>query len=109
MILKERIDILQKQMLLRLEEIRATYRHSGNKGTNAEQILREFLRYFLPTYHRVGHGEVIDQNGANSRQLDVIVTNEYHPFLNDLSTPSVFIIEGVSCAGEVKSDLSGNP
>ena len=54
MILKERIDILQKQMLLRLEEIRATYRHSGNKGTNAEQILREFLRYFLPTYHRVG-------------------------------------------------------
>ena len=106
--LKEKIEILQRQMLLRLEEIRADYRHSGNKGTNAEQALRDFLRQFLPPYHRVGHGEVIDQSGASSRQMDVIITNEYHPFLNDLSVPSVFIIEGVSCVAEVKSVLTGD-
>ncbi len=94
-------------MMLRLEEIRTTYRHSGNKGTNAEQVLRDFLRYFLPPYNRVGHGEVIDHSGVSSRQLDVIITNEYHPFLNDLSVPSVFIVEGVSCVAEVKSVLTG--
>jgi hypothetical protein len=106
--LKEHIEILQKQMLLRLGEIRAAYRHSGNKGANAEQVLRDFLRQFLPPYNRVGHGEVIDQSGASSRQLDAIITNEYHPFLNDLSAPSVFIIEGVSCVAEVKSVLTSD-
>jgi len=106
--LKEHIEILQKQMLLRLAEIRAAYRHSGNKGANAEQVLRDFLRQFLPPYNRVGHGEVIDQSGASSRQLDAIITNEYHPFLNDLSAPSVFIIEGVSCVAEVKSVLTSD-
>jgi len=105
--LQEHIEILQKQMLLRLEEIRSAYRHSGNKGANAEQVLRDFLRQFLPPYNRVGHGEVIDQSGASSRRLDVIITNEYHPFLNDLSAPSLFIIEGVSCVAEVKSVLTG--
>jgi hypothetical protein len=94
-------------MILRLEEIRASYCHSGNKGSNAEQVLRDFLRQFLPPYNRVGHGEVVDQTGANSRQLDVIITNEYHPFLNDLSAPSVLIVEGVSCVAEVKSVLTG--
>ena len=105
--LQEHIEIIQKQMLLRLEEIRAAYQHSGNKGANAEQILRDFLRQFLPPYNRVGYGEVIDQSGASSRQQDVIITNEYHPFLNDLSAPSVFIIDGVSCVAEVKSVLTG--
>src|ERR1041385_7181264 len=105
---KEHIEILQKQMILRLEEIRTAYRHSGNKGTNAEQVLRDFLRHFLPPYNRVGHGEVIDQSGASSRQLDVVITNEYHPYLNDLTAPSVFIVEGVSCAAEVKSVLTGD-
>jgi len=105
--LEKHIEILQRQMLLRLEEIRAAYRHSGNKGSNAEQILRDFLRQFLPPYNRVGHGEVVDQTGSNSRQLDVVITNEYHPFLNDLTAPSVFIIEGVSCVAEVKSVLTG--
>ena len=93
-------------MLLRFEEIREAYNHSGNKGSNAEQIVRDFLRQFLPPSYRIGHGEVIDQNGGCSKQIDIVITNEHQPFLNDLSVPSVFIIEGVSCAAEVKSVLT---
>jgi hypothetical protein len=105
--LRTKLDILQRQMLLRLEDIRASYHHSGNKGANAEQALREFLRSYLPPYNRVGHGEAIDQSGNNSRQLDVIITNEHHPYLNDLAEPSVFFVEGIACVAEVKSVLTG--
>ena len=104
--LRERIAILERQMLLRLDEIRQKYSHPGNKGANVEVIVRDFLREFLPPTNRIGHGEVIDSHDNISSQIDVIVTNEYHPFLNDLSAPSIFFIEGVACAGEVKSILT---
>ena len=104
--LQERLGLLQEIMNLKLQIIRKSHQHSGNRGGNAEQIVRDFLREFLPPHNRIGHGEVIDLNGSLSRQTDVVVTNEYHPFLNDLTNPSVFIIEGVACAGEVKSVLT---
>ena len=93
-------------MKIRFEEIRTTHQHSGNKGANVEQIVRDFLREFLPPHNRIGHGEVIDNHDRVSRQIDIVVTNEHHPFLNDLPYPSVFICEGVACAGEVKSVLT---
>lgn len=102
------LELLQKQMALKFEEIRNAHKHSGVKGTNVEQIIREFLREYLPPYNRIGQGEVIDSTGGVSRQLDVIATNEHHPFLNDLNNPSVFFCEGVALAGEVKSTLTGD-
>jgi hypothetical protein len=38
----------------------------------------------------------------------VVITNEYHPYINDLSSPSIFFIEGVACTGEIKSILTSN-
>jgi len=35
-----------------------------------------------------------------------VITNEYHPYLNDLNEPGLFIIEGVACAGEIKTCLT---
>ncbi len=105
--LKERLALLEKQMELRLQEIRLSQKHSGIKGASTEEALREFLRQFLPPYNRVGEGEVVDQNSQISRQIDVIITNEHHPFINDFSKPSTFIIEGVAAVGEVKSILTG--
>lgn len=101
------LDLLQRQMTIRFEEIRTRFRNPTNRGTNAEEVVRQFLRQFLPPYHRIGHGQVIDTRGNASRQVDVLITNEYQPFLNDLAIPSVFIIEGIACAGEVKSELDG--
>ena len=106
--LKERLEILKKQMQLRLDEIRVQHQHSGNKGTNVEEIIRQFLREFLPPYFRIGNGEVIDRSGAISRQIDVVVTNADHPFVNDLSNPTTFFIEGIAMAGEVKSVLTSD-
>ena len=105
-ILKARLGLLQEIMNLRLQIIRKSHQHSGNKGANAEQIVRDLLREYLPPSYRIGHGEVIDRKGGISREIDVVITNEYHPFLNDLAYPSVFICEGVASAGEVKTVLT---
>lgn len=93
-------------MEINLEEIRSSLIHRGDRGSSAEGIVREFMSSYLPSYNRVGEGEIIDTNGGQSTQLDVIVTNEYHPTLNDLSGPEMFIIEGVACVGEVKTKLN---
>lgn len=93
-------------MLEKFEEIRQYHNHTTVKGTNAELVLRDFLREFLPFYNRIGTGEIIDSYDAVSKQIDLVITNEFHPFLNDLTRPSTFIIEGVMCAAEVKSVLT---
>lgn len=105
-VLNEKLKIIQRQLEARFETIRDTHQHKGSKGSNVEQIIRDFLREYLPIMNRVGEGEVIDQNGNYSSQTDIVITNEYHPFLNDLKQPEVFFIEGVVCVGEIKSVLT---
>ena len=102
----QKLAIIQKQLHLKLDEIRETHQHKGNKGSNVEQIIRDFLRVYFPSDNRIGQGEIIDSDGGISNQIDVIMTNEYHPHINDLSQPSLYFIEGIACAGEIKSILN---
>ncbi|WP_432356981.1 DUF6602 domain-containing protein [Sporosarcina sp. UB5] len=103
--LKDKLNILQEQMAIKLKQIHIEHKHRGNRGDNSESILREFIREFLPPSNRVGHGEIIDTKGNISNESDVVILNEHHPYLNELSKPSLFFIEGVSAVGEVKSNL----
>ncbi|MDQ8738246.1 DUF6602 domain-containing protein [Paenibacillus sp. LHD-38] len=97
----------QKMMELQLEDIREKYNHKGNKRSNVENIIRDFLKEYLPPSNRIGQGEIVDTDGKVSNQTDIIITNEYHPFINEnLHAPARFFIEGVSCVGEVKSILN---
>jgi hypothetical protein len=104
--IKQKLDAVQAQMWAKLEEIRASHLHKVSIGSNTEQIVREFLRAYLPLSNRIGHGEIIDLTQNSSKQTDVVILNEYHPYFNDLSQPSLFFIEGVACAGEVKTQLT---
>ena len=102
----KKLAIIQQQIQLKLEEIREIHQHKGNKGANVEQIIREFLSVYFPADNRIGQGEIIDTEGNVTSQLDVIMTNQYHPYINDLSQPSLYFVEGVACAGEIKSVLN---
>jgi hypothetical protein len=82
-VLAEKFEALQKQMQARFEEIRVSHQHRTTIGTNVEAIVKEFLRAYLPNYHRIGQGEVIDTHGRISPQMDIVITNEFHPFLSD--------------------------
>jgi hypothetical protein len=103
--LKEKLAAIEYELAAGLAKARAELSHAGSKGARAEQILRRFLMEHLPRNVDCGQGQVIDSSGANSKQLDVIITNEYHPFRYSEDTPGLHLIEGVSAVGEVKASL----
>lgn len=102
----DKIKANEKQLRAKLDEIRSTFAHMGNRGTQVENEFRGFLRQYVPSRYRVGHGEIIDRNCNQSHQVDVVVTNEDHPFTFNESDPSFFLVEGVAAAGEIKSVLT---
>lgn len=93
-------------MLLKLQEIRETYEHKGNKGTVVEKEFRAFLKYYLPRRLDISEGEIIDRNFNTSNQVDVVITDENHPFTYGDSGLGLFFIEGTCAAGEIKSVLT---
>ena len=104
--IREKILAHQKHMLARLEEIRASFEHSGNRGSSLEASVRSFLRQYLPARYRIGHGEIIDQDRRISSQMDVVAANEEHPYIFEEGELALFFIEGVSAVGEVKTQLT---
>jgi hypothetical protein len=103
--LKAKLAAIEAKLAASLEEVRAELNHKGNKGSKIEQELRIFLKEHLPRTYSCGQGEIIDLSGATSKQTDIIITNEYHPFIYQENTPGLYLIEGVSAVGEVKSIL----
>ena len=103
---EKKLKTLSSELSIKFEEIRGQFEHSGNKGTNGEYIVRDFLRCYFPASYQFGNGEVFDSKGNQSNQVDSIITNKYHPNMSDYNKPSVFFIEGVSCCGEVKFQLT---
>lgn len=93
-------------MRQQFETVRAKFGHSGNKGTNTEAILRDFLREYLPRRYDIGTGEIMDSGGRRSAQTDVVIVTGDHPFTFTQHQPGLFFVEGVLAAGEVKSLLT---
>ncbi|GAA4364102.1 hypothetical protein GCM10023185_33320 [Hymenobacter saemangeumensis] len=104
--LQRKVSFVEKQMLLKLEEIRASFEHKGIKGTAVENELREFLRSYLPRRMAIGTGEVIDREFRTSNQMDVVIASEDHPFTFRENDPGLFFVEGVCAVGEVKAILN---
>lgn len=96
----------QEQILgAALAKARADFDHRGVKGDAVEEAVRAFLRAHLPRRYDVGKGEVIDRFGHRTSQLDVIVLNDEQPFVHPEGTSGVYLAEGVSAVGEVKTRL----
>lgn len=104
--LVNKINLQEQQMLLKLKEIRSTFEHKGIKGTEVEKQFREFLKFYLPRRLNIGEGEIIDRNFNTTNQVDVVVTDENHPFTFGDGGLGLFFIEGTCAAGEIKSVLT---
>ena len=89
-----------------LAKMRATFNHPGNKGISLENVFSEFLREYLPKRFEIGNGEVIDSFGNRTGQMDIVITNEDHPFTFSANGPGLFFVEGVSAFGEIKTNLT---
>ncbi|MGI8691433.1 MAG: DUF6602 domain-containing protein, partial [Geodermatophilaceae bacterium] len=89
-----------------LTQARAENDHAGVKGSRVEVADREFLRKRLSRRLDVGHGEIVDQSGKRSNQIDVVVADLDQPFGGSGEAgddPSLFLIDGVAACGEVKT------
>lgn len=89
-----------------LAEVRATLRHSGGKGDHLEIDIGDVLAHYLPRSLALSRGEVIDTHGTRSRQCDLVIVNDEHPFTFRDGGPGLFLIEGVAGVAEVKANLT---
>lgn len=100
-------DGLAKQMLLDFDQIKREIIHKGERGTQQEETLKEFLGRYLPKKYGVGRGEIINSQNQVSRQCDVVIYNALEsPLLLIREGYQLFPVEAVLATIEVKSSFN---
>lgn len=85
----------------------ADLEHKLTKGQIRELFLQGMLRHFLPEYLGVGTGIIINTQGHQSKQTDIVIYDgRILPPLLVAGDPNIFPIEAVVGAVEVKSQLT---
>jgi len=98
------VDTLSKALLAQSDKARLL-QHRGLAGSARETYVNEFLRRMLPESLGLGTGEIFDRSGTRSRQMDVIVYDRGFPIPQIDNRLSLFPIESVVAAIEVKPNL----
>lgn len=97
--------ILQ-QLRSEVDSINSAFKHQGVKGAGNEAVLRNLLETFLPKKYGVGTGVVIDKDGNQSRQSDIVIyDNVLYPSLLALGKVHLFPVDIVYATIEVKTTL----
>lgn len=91
-----------------IEKSREEFSHSGLKGDEFEEAVKKLLQKYLPRKYGLANGQIIDSNGGLSKEVDIGICNEYHPFTYQEGGQGVLFIEGVDCCVEVKSVLNAD-
>jgi len=80
----------------------------ASKGNEREAFINGFLSQVLPPHFRFGSGDVTDQNGARSGQLDIVVEYPFVPSLPIVAgrSPRLYLAEGVVAIIEIKSNVA---
>jgi hypothetical protein len=81
--------------------------HAGELGADREEIIRQFLRAYLPKRFEISNGFVFDSGGNVSKQLDVIIANSLvSPRFETAGGIRFYPCESVVAVGQVKSSLN---
>ena len=89
-----------------LEQIREANKHPQLKGTQFEGIFRDFLKIYLPKTLDVSTGTIIDSDGRQFNQLDVIISDHSKaPILYEKEQIRTIPVECVYSVIEVKGML----
>jgi hypothetical protein len=98
----------QLEVVLKEEaELAGLLGHNGMVGTAREFFARRVLRSILPPAVHIGSGRVIgDNEGEQSKQIDVILYDSRWPFLEVAQGVGLYFVSGVIATIEVKSTLT---
>lgn len=81
--------------------------HNSSKGTFREQIIKKFLRPFLPGCYGISGGQAFSSDGSLSKQLDIVIYDQLYsyvaPYMEDFI---YFPCESVYGNIEIKSNLN---
>ncbi|EKF9989422.1 DUF6602 domain-containing protein [Vibrio cholerae] len=94
-------------LISEVRKINSSFEHQGVKGTGNETCLLSLLRSFLPPRFGVETGIVIDKNGKQAKQSDIVIyeKDKYSNFFSMTKT-KFFPIECVIGVIEVKTTLN---
>lgn len=100
-------DDIVKNMLQSFEGWDTYVSHPGEKGGIRERRVQDFLKNYLPAKYGVASGHIIDWQGVESRQEDVVIFDKFNcPTLKTDPYYQVFPCETVYATVEVKSTLN---
>jgi hypothetical protein len=98
---------VQRQMEAELEAVRYAITHAGVKGAVNEEVIRRFLRNYLPSNLAIDSGFIVDTNGKISKQLDIIIYDAAKiPTFFMATGLRVIPVECVYAVVEVKTSLT---
>jgi hypothetical protein len=84
-------------------------RHPGELGVGREEIIRRFLRAYLPARFDISTGFVFDSKGNVSKQLDIIIASALVcPRFETVGGNRFYPCESVVAVGQVKSSLTSD-
>jgi hypothetical protein len=94
-----------KRMALELKE--QVVPHSGEAGSSREEIVRRYLRKYLPNRFEISDGFVFDINNNVSSQLDIIIADaSLAPRYETGGGIRFYPCEAVVAVGEVKTHVT---
>lgn len=80
--------------------------HPGTKGDDTELNWLHMLEEFLPRRYGVSQAFVVDANGGQSEQIDLVIHDRhFSPLLFEVGNACFIPAESVYAAFEVKQDL----
>ena len=99
-------DEVSKKMQSDFERSRQALEHPGMKGSANEEIVKDFLKHYLPRHLEVSSGITVDSHGGVSRQLDVIIHDASKtPIFYRAESFRVIPVDCVYAAVEIKAYL----
>src|SRR6266852_3018057 len=98
-----------QQLRSEVDSINSLFQHQGVKGSGNESVLRELLTKFIPKRFGIGTGVVIDRNGTQSRQCDIVIYDTMlYPSLLSLTNVHFFPVDIVYATIEIKTTLTSD-
>ncbi|MCK8087959.1 DUF6602 domain-containing protein [Vibrio sp. 1CM8B] len=90
-----------------VSDINDLFEHQGVKGEGNENVLVELLEKFLPKKYAIGTGVVVDHEGQQSKQCDIIIYDAFnYPEIFAQTDVKFFPVDFVYAVIEVKTTLS---
>ena len=104
--LKEIFDEVSDQMKSDFVKAQKSLSHAGLKGDANEETVKKFLRQYLPKSLDITTGMLVDSDGNQSRQLDIIICDSAKtPIFFQSGETRVIPIECAYAVIEVKAFL----